>query len=197
LGAKLLWSLVAIAAGLCVAAVALPQESLTSGECLMGATASCELLTSGESLTSGEYLIASASGGGGATVCSVVADRLIAPTTAGANDNYIDIAKHTTATTESAQLNWLTPKELTASTLMVRVLTAPGTGDKWRISLRDDGVTTGITCDISDAELDCTDSSNTAVIAAGSALTFLVESDAGSTDPDASGHMTLAFCVEE
>jgi hypothetical protein len=201
LRASTIGSLVAIAAGLLFAAVALPQESLLGGECLVGGDVSCEGLLGFECLVgsgSCEYLVASAGGGGGAGgACAIKADRLITPTTAGANDNYIDLVLHTTATTESGQLSLLTPKELTVSNLMVRILTAPGTGDKWRIILRDDGVSTGVTCDISGTELTCADTENTAVIAAGSALTFLVESDAGSTDPTASGHMTLAFCTDD
>ena len=187
-----------MAAGLFVAAVALPQESLTSGECLIGAAASCELLTSGESLTSGEYLVSvAAGGGGGGGACSVVSDRLLTANVSQATDDYINLATHAQATSETALLGFLTPTALTASNLHVRVLTAPSAGDTWQITLRDDGVNTALTCDITGTAVDCSDSANSVSIDVGSALTILVDSSTGTANPDAPGHMTFSFCVDD
>ena len=185
MGAKTVGSLAGIAAGLLLAAVALPQENLVSGECLIGATGAC-----------GQYLVGVADGGIGGATCnrSLLSAQL--PTVTSATDDYMNVLDHTKSSVESTVLDFLVPVDMVAHDLYVYVDTAPGSGDAWRMTLRDDQANTLLTCDISDLETECFDEVNAPEIAAGSFLTMLLDSSIGATDPTF-GSFTWTLCLDE
>ena len=185
-----------MAAILLFALVASGDEDLLYGECLVGIAGCHESSTSGEFLDSGQWLVSIPSGGRGGSDCAVVADRL-APNTFPTTDDFVNLADHTKSVTESGEGDFRVPTETVASNLYVKINTAPGTGDKWRITLRDDLTSTTLTCDIDDLETECRDTENTPTLAAGSALTVWVDSGEGGSAPDFPDTMVFSFCLDD
>ena len=62
------------------------------------------------------------------------------------------------------------PATCTVRNLYVEILTAPGAGASRTLTVRDDGVSTALTCTISNTALSCSDLINSAVIVAGSKI---------------------------
>lgn len=139
------------------------------------------------------------------TTCDDIIALALDPSEAGATDDYVSLIQigivsgvSEFGTTEANVDQYVTPPvSLVAHSLRASVDVAPGVGnDDWRITLRDDGASTALTCDISEAGTSCTDVANAPTIAASSALTVLVHSDiGGGADPTAAGEILISFCL--
>ncbi len=131
-----------------------------------------------------------------ASTCSIV-KTTFAPHTSQGITNYGDLVLHFAATTDTATIaSFMVPVDMVGHSLKVTMLAPPGTGDIWRMTIRDDGVATALTCDIADLETSCVNQSDEPVFDAGSRLTLVVSSAFGASAPDASGFMMLSFCLE-
>lgn len=127
--------------------------------------------------------------------CTIFKTWLV-PATAGATHDYLDMVDHSKSSTELLEDSLIAPIDMQASNLYAEVITAPGSGDTWRITLRDDGASTSLTCDITGTEQTCIDDTNTPSIEAGSRLNLWVDSSQGATDPTSATYMMLSFCLE-
>ena len=133
------------------------------------------------------------------TCTSVVAGELD-PTETDVTDDYLNLVDNTVDIDETAADMFMVPVAMTARNLLVKVDVAPGVGnDRWTIALRAAGAPTdpALTCQIDEANTECSDTSNAPSIAAGSKLTIQVTSNAegAAADPTAALEMTVSFCL--
>lgn len=134
----------------------------------------------------------------GADVCGTLFYAAVDPTEAGATDDFMSFFDHSGSTTEGNEDEFIANDGLlTVHSLRCDTATAPGAGkDAYLIVIRDDGGDTAVTCTIDETATSCADSSNSAVVAAGSLMNFDINSDVGAgTDPDASALMTCSVCM--
>jgi len=130
------------------------------------------------------------------STCIHIVSVFINPTEAGATDDYINLVDSSIGTTDAAEDEFVVPFGAVAHRLTVSDVTDPGAaGDIWQITVMDDGAATALTCDVDNGETACNDISSEVSIGLFSDMTVLVDSSTGSTDPDASGNMRVAFCL--
>jgi hypothetical protein len=162
---------------------ALGQESILSGECLIG-TGTCEVFP-------GQ---ANPSGGGN---CRIMGWGSIPVTVQGSQD-YWNLVDHSKGTTAAAEDDFIVPIDMKIYNLLVSVVQAPGGAaddDVWSIAVLDDNVATVMACDITGTETSCTYTATEPVVVAGSSLTVFVTSDNGVSDPDSASKMSAYFCM--
>lgn len=133
-----------------------------------------------------------------ATNCTSVVAGELDPTEDGATDDYLNLVENTASATEANEDMFMVPVAMTAGNLLVKVDVAPGAEkDRWTITLRDDGASTTLTCQIDETATECSDITHALSIAAGSKLTIQVTSNAegAADDPTAASAMTVSFCL--
>ncbi len=132
----------------------------------------------------------------GANVCGALFHAQVDPTEAGATDDFMSMWDHGGSTTEGNEdLFMANDALLTFHSLACVTATAPGAGDDWVITMRDDGADTAVLCVIDDTNTSCTSTTLSAAVAAGSLLNFDISSDAGASDPTASALITCSVCM--
>jgi hypothetical protein len=102
--------------------------------------------------------------------------------TAMSVDTYVQCGNNGSSTTEASVDTFIVPSTCTAQRMYVDLGANLSGSQSWTFYLRDDGVSTGLSCTITGANSACSDLSNTAVIAAGSKITILADEtvDGGS-----------------
>ena len=96
------------------------------------------------------------------------------------NDTYVKLigsssSGSSTTTSHAASSYFTVPVRSVATQLSVDVSAAAGAGDSWDITIVDDSGNTSVTCQIAGATATtCTDSSNSAILPAGDAITVFV-----------------------
>jgi hypothetical protein len=70
-------------------------------------------------------------------------------------------------------------RDVVISRLAVQTTSAPGTGNTVTVTLRDDGSDTSVSCTVIDAATSCTNTGSSAVVSAGSTLSFGVTASPG------------------
>ncbi len=86
------------------------------------------------------------------------------------------------------------PSACTVKNLRVEQADDPGAGETDAYEVYDDGAATGVTCSVTNTNTTCSDTSNTAAVAAGSKLTLFYNDVAGS---DVTGEVHFSFeCVK-
>jgi len=131
-------------------------------------------------------------------VCGTLLYSSVNPTEAGATDDFMSFWDHSGSTTEANEDEFLVNSALlTFHSLRCDIDVAPGAGaDDWRIVVKDDGVDTAVTCDISETAVFCIDATNSAAAAAASAVNFDINSDVGAgADPAAAALITCTVCM--
>ena len=126
------------------------------------------------------------------------------PTETGGTNDFVSLSSVSTSTgdasfgtSEGSEDQFAVPVALILNNLYVEVDTAPGAGnDNWVITLREDGGSETLTCDIDETATTCTDTANDSSIAGGAKVNFLVSSeDGGGADPTAAAEMIISFCA--
>ncbi len=107
----------------------------------------------------------------------------------------VDTQNASFATALSASDEFVVPVSILARNLRVDVDAAPGAGDDWTIELYEDGSITNLSCQISDTNTSCTDTTSDEAVAAGADLVIGVFSDDGATAPDAASDLRVSFCL--
>lgn len=137
-------------------------------------------------------------------LCDSVQSMSINPTEAGGTNDFVNVLDNTVGTTDAAEDDFFVPTDMTISSLYVDVDAAPGAGvDDWKITVNDDGATTVVTCNIDELETNCNSGpvgatgALSALIAAGSDMTVLVDSSGGAADPAAVAQMRISFCLSD
>lgn len=82
---------------------------------------------------------------------------------------------------------------ITCTGIRVQVDTAPGAGTSWDIYLRDDGVNTGLTCQIADTATTCNGTHAGVSIVAGSLINTFWDATGGVVSP--AGHSFVLTCA--
>ena len=137
------------------------------------------------------------------TLCLQVISVTFNPTEAGATNDLvslhsIDVANGDArfSATENDQDDFRVPVAVTLDSLAVIVDVAPGAGnDDWKVTLRDDGASTALTCSVDEGATTCADAVAPVAVAALSRLNVLVDSSGGGADPTAAAEMTISFCL--
>jgi len=130
------------------------------------------------------------------SMCTHFVAGFLNPTEAGATDDYLNLVDNTVGTTDAAEDDFIVAQNAKAIRLFVGGVTDPGAaGDIWKITVVENGTPTALTCSIGNGQTTCADITNEVAIPIFSELTVLVDSSTGSTDPDASGEMKIAFCL--
>lgn len=132
------------------------------------------------------------------TNCTSVVAGEFDPTELGATDDYLNLVENLASATETDEDMFMVPIAMTARNLRAQVDVAPGAGnDRWTITLRDDAASTTLTCQIDEANTNCSDTTNAPSLAAGSKLDIQVTSNAegGPADPTAAAALTVSFCL--
>ena len=137
------------------------------------------------------------------TLCLQVFSVTFNPTEAGATNDFVALTSIDVATgdarfsaTEGDQDDFRVPVAVTADNLAVVVDVAPGAGnDDWKVTLRDDGASSTLTCTIDEGATTCADAVAPVAVAALSRLNVLVDSSGGGADPTAAAEMTISFCL--
>lgn len=130
--------------------------------------------------------------------CAQVVYAVLDPTEAGGTDDFASWSDHSASTTEANEDDFYFPLGVsTIHSLQCVIDTAPGAGqDAWRITVRDDGSDTGVTCDIDETATNCTDSSNTVAPSIRSKMNFDISSEvSGDADPTAAGELFCSVCI--
>ncbi len=133
----------------------------------------------------------------GADVCGILFHAAVNPTEASATDDFMSMFDHGGSTTEGNEDEFIANDALlTFHSLRCDVATAPGAGnDPWAVTIRDDGGDTTVTCTIDETATSCADSTNSAVVAAGSLVNFDISSAGGDADPTANALITCSVCM--
>jgi len=132
------------------------------------------------------------------TNCTSVVAGEFDPTELGATDDYLNLVENLFSATETDEDMFMVPIAMTARNLRAEVNVAPGAGnDRWTITLRDDAASTTLTCQIDEANTNCSDTTNAPSLAAGSKLDIQVTSNAegAPADPTAAAALTVSFCL--
>lgn len=143
--------------------------------------------------TGGEWLEVSRKGSG---ICRAIYGARGNPTEAQGTDDYMNLVAGTMSTTEADEDVLKVGARVTCfDHIACEVDVAPGSGDQWTVTLRDDGASTALNCDIVDTNTTCTDGDAKVCPAAGSRLNLLASSADGASNPDAAASLHCGICV--
>jgi len=137
--------------------------------------------------------------------CAQVVSVSFNPTEAGATNDFVSLSAVDIVTgdasfsaTETGEDQFMVPVAMIVHSLRVLVDVAPGAGvDDWKVTIRDDGVSTTVTCNIDETATSCTHVATTPAVAAQSKLDVLVDSSGAGADPAAAAEMIIAFCLTQ
>lgn len=177
-------------------------DSGGTGAVGIGSGSTTGVLISTDGSGDGELQLPSDSIGAGEldseSVCGTLLYSSVDPTELGATNDFMSFWDHGGSTTEANEDEFLANDALlTFHSLRCDVDVAPGVGvDAWSIVVRDDGAGTAVTCVIDESATSCTDGSNSAAVAAGSAVNLYVNSNVGGgADPANAALLTCTVCM--
>jgi hypothetical protein len=124
------------------------------------------------------------------------------PTEAGATDDYLSMSDGAGSTTEANEDDYVlfAAEAMSVNNLRCVVDVAPGAGkDSWTMTIRVGTAgalaDTDVTCEIDEAAVSCTDTTNDAPVAVGESITVSIDSSGDDADPSAAAAMTCAICL--